>query len=181
MQSRWEGPARAGPGRPIHPPGHGFWPNAALPAVPSNAMGGAHSANAGGCMHRISRIWWLLLFPLGAQAAGIGAAEPASAWLYSGWACDPSVPGYQAEVHARRDDGQLLGRMIAAQPSKNPVSAACRSPHGVHGFRLFITRKPEWVDGKLHGVTLYTVDHHRHPAPFAHFSVRFVDSESSDR
>lgn len=126
-------------------------------------------------MRAVSALWWLLLFPVGASALGLGAADSASAWLYTGWACDPSAPGYQTEVQARRDDGKFLSRMIAGEPSKHPVPADCRSPHGNHGFRLYITRKSEWADGKIHGVTLYAVDHQRKAVPFAHFSLRFSD------
>lgn len=126
-------------------------------------------------MRALSVLRWFLLLPVVAHAIGIGAADAASAWLYTGWACDPSAPGYQTEVQARRDDGKLLSRMIAGEPSKHPIPAACNSPHGVHGFRLYITRKPKWADGKIHGVTLYAVDHQRNAAPFAHFSQRFAD------
>lgn len=124
-------------------------------------------------MHAHSAWHWLLLLPISAHALGMGAAQAQSAWLYTGWACDPRAPGYQAEVHARRDDGKFLGRMLADQPLLPGVPAVCASPHGNHGFKLYINRKPQWVDGKRHSVTLYIVDHQRVAAPFAHFSLRF--------
>lgn len=113
-----------------------------------------------------------IVSPLNALA--MGAAESNSVWLHSGWACDPSTPGYQAEVQAWRDDGLFLGRMIADRTPKTAISASCASSHGLHGFSLHIERKPAWTDGKVHEVTLYSVDRNGKSAPFHKFSAPFV-------
>lgn len=101
-------------------------------------------------------------------------ADSSSAWSYSGWACDPSVPGKQTEVQARRDDGQFLGRVIADRPRESTIPSDCGSPHGAHGFRFDVARKPEWADGKTHNVTLYSVDRLGNSTPFHTFSTVFA-------
>lgn len=92
----------------------------------------------------------------------------------SGWACDPSTPGKQTEVQAKRDDGQFLGRVIADRPRDSAIPSDCSSPHGEHGFRLDVARKPEWADGKTHNVTLYSVDRAGNSAPFHTFTTLFA-------
>lgn len=129
----------------------------------------------------LTKIIWLpfiIIFPTAAFAIGMVDTEPNSAWTYTGWACDPSTPGYQSEVQARRDDGKFLGRVIADLPQKAATPPVCSSPHGVHGFKLDIERKPEWADDKKHDVTLYSIDHKGKQTPFHTFSAQF--STSSD-
>ncbi|WP_159917469.1 hypothetical protein [Pantoea sp. 18069] len=115
----------------------------------------------------------LMVSPVSAYALGMGGVDSTSAWTYSGWACNPSAPGYQNEVQARRDDGVFLGRVIADRSSKTPVPATCASPHQFHGFQLDIERKPEWVDGKVHEVILYSIDHNGNSTPLRTFPANF--------
>lgn len=114
-----------------------------------------------------------IFFSFGTNALALGGAEQNSSWSYSGWVCDPVVPGYQGEVQARRGDGVFLGRMIADRPTTVAVPAACRSPHGVHGFQLDIEQKPEWADGKTYDVTLYSMGQKGNSTPFHTFAASF--------
>ena len=127
---------------------------------------------------RYMYFWTFLLLsvPSAVQAIGRGEAESSSAWTYSGWACDSSAPGYQSVVQARRDDGVLLGRVVADRRSKVTVPGICDSSHEFHGFKLDITRKPDWVDGKPHEVTLFSVGANGVPTPFYTSSAIFSSS-----
>lgn len=116
----------------------------------------------------------------GALAAGTGYIDSASAWTYNGWACDLAAPGYQVPVHAWRDDGKFLGGVGAVIPREAAVGAACGSPHSAHGFSLNIEQKPEFMDGKIHNVTLYTIDQAGNPAPFPGGPVRVQFPGSSN-
>lgn len=131
-------------------------------------------------MKNILIILFTLIISQSAFALGTGYIDAASAWLYSGWACDPGVPGYQVPVHAWRDDGKFLGGVVASNPREAAVGAACGSPHSSHGFNLSIEQKPELMDGKVHGVTLYTIDHAGNPAPFPGGPVRVQFPGSSN-
>lgn len=110
----------------------------------------------------------------GVHALGVADTNQISAWKYSGWACNPSVPGHQIEVQARRDDGAFLGRVIADRPIGSAAPSGCSSPHGAHGFELDVAQKPQLADGKTHSVTLYSVDHLGEATPFHTFSTMFA-------
>jgi hypothetical protein len=134
----------------------------------------------GGEMKRYILALAALLGAHGAFALGTGYIDAASAWSYSGWACDPPAPGYQVAVHAWRDDGKFLGGVGAVIQREAAVGAACGSPHSAHGFQLTIEQKPELMDGKFHNVTLYTLDHAGNPAPFPGGPVRVQFPGSSN-
>lgn len=114
-----------------------------------------------------------LFLPFAAQALGMGEVHSESAWKYVGWACDSSAPGYQSVVQAKRDDGVLLGRVVADRTSATAISRECASPHEFHGFKLYIERKPEWVDGKMHEVTVYSVDQDENVTKLKSFMLEF--------
>jgi len=117
-----------------------------------------------------------MLSPFSVYALGVGTTDSGSAWTYSGWVCDPAVPGYQSEVQAKRDDGEVLGRVVAGDVHETSMPSACRSSHNAHGFRLDIEQKARWADGKYHDVTLYSVDPAGNKTPFSTFSVQFSSS-----
>jgi len=133
---------------------------------------GRRVAHAAG--HTMAWFWLAIISCSGAHALGVAETEHASAWKYSGWACNPAVPGYQTEVQARRDDGEFLGRVIADRPRDSASISACSSPHGMHGFELAVAKKDQWADGKMHDVTLYSVDRLGEATPFHTFSTMFA-------
>lgn len=112
-------------------------------------------------------------------ASGKGWADQYSAWSYAGWACDPSVPGYQTPVHIWRDDGKFLGGTMAVNPREAAVGAACSSTHSAHGFSINIEQKTELMDGRVHAVTLYVIDQAGQPYPFSTVSVAFPYSSDN--
>jgi hypothetical protein len=118
-------------------------------------------------------IFILLFLPFAAYALAMGEIHSDSAWKYVGWACDSSAPGYQAVVEARRDDGVMLGRVVADRNSVTAISRDCASPHEFHGFELYVERKPEWVDGKVHEVIVYAIDQEEMPTRLNSFFVEF--------
>lgn len=126
-------------------------------------------------------IFLLLIFiaPHGAFALGTGWTDVTTAWTYSGWACDPAAPGYQTAVHIWRDDGKFLGGVGATMVREPAVGAACGSRHSSHGFHLNIEQKTELMDGKVHNVTLYVLDHAGNPAPIGTRSVQFPSSPNN--
>lgn len=114
-----------------------------------------------------------LFLPFSAHALGMGEVQSESAWKYVGWACDSSAPGYQSVVQAKRDDGVLLGRVVADRTATTAIPRECASPHEFHGFNLYIERKPEWVDGKVHEVTIYSIDQKKNPTKLKSFMREF--------
>lgn len=114
-----------------------------------------------------------LFLPFSAHALGMGEVQSESAWEYVGWACDSSAPGYQSVVQAKRDDGVLLGRVVADRTATTAIPRECASPHEFHGFKLYIERKPEWVDGKVHEVAIYSIDQKKDPTKLKSFMREF--------
>lgn len=147
-----------------------FWPNASH--ISDRHLAGR--ATIHGAWKTIAGLSFAIFSFSSVHAMGMVDTEPTSAWSYSGWACDPSIPGKQTEVQAKRDDGQFLGRVIADRPRDSAIPSDCSSPHGEHGFRLDVARKPEWADGKTHNVTLYSVDRAGNSAPFHTFTTLFA-------
>jgi len=111
--------------------------------------------------------------PFAVHALGMGEVHSDSAWKYVGWACDSSAPGYQSVIQARRDDGVLLGRVVAEGSSTTTIPRACGSPHERHGFKLYIERKPQWADGKVHEVTVYSIDQDENVTKLKSFMLEF--------
>lgn len=114
-----------------------------------------------------------LSLPFAAHALGMGEVQSESAWKYVGWACDSSAPGYQSVVQAKRDDGVLLGRVVADRTTTTAIPHECGSPHEFHGFKLYVERKPEWVDGKVHEVIIYSVDQKKNSTKLKSFMLEF--------
>ena len=134
----------------------------------------------GGFLHlslcNLGKFLIILVIPFSVNAEGVGKAESTLPWIYSGWVCDSDFPGYQSVVQAWRDDGKLLDNVVASGPVESDISHACRSPHNAHGFRMGIDTQPEWMDGKVHDVTLYVVGRKGVKTPIRTFSVNFSNA-----
>lgn len=105
----------------------------------------------------MKRILALLFFLLSVgYTHALGIIDSASLTQYSGWGCDPTLPGQQLAIQAWRDDGKLIGTTIASLPREQAVGIACNSPHSAHGFVMAVQNDPSLLDNKWHEVRLVT-------------------------
>ncbi|MFE8643468.1 hypothetical protein ACFX58_00100 [Sphingomonas sp. NCPPB 2930] len=89
-----------------------------------------------------------------AAAHAEGWTEGATKYEYSGWACDPSTPGYQGWVHIYRES-TYIGALPANQPREAAVGQLCGNDHGAHGYNGVISFPQEILDNQWHKVRFY--------------------------
>ena len=74
--------------------------------------------------------------------------------------------------------GNVQG-ILCINLAEKELSHACRSPHNAHGFRMGINTQPEWMDGKMHEVTLCVVGRKGVKTPIRTFSVKILNANQS--